>query len=133
MAIIVDLPFPISVNRIWRGSGRHVYRSKEYMAWINQAGLLWNVQKRGGTVLPSKGYPKSVADITPIKGVYSLHIIFHPPDKRRRDIGNLEKVCSDFIQSVGLIEDDHYCRELHLVYGSSNDAPYGARLTIESV
>ena len=38
--IILDLPFPISVNRIWRWGRRRVFRGNEYLAWIQQAQAL---------------------------------------------------------------------------------------------
>jgi crossover junction endodeoxyribonuclease RusA len=114
--ITIDLPYPVSMNRIWRGSGKHVYRSPEYINWLTQAGFAWMTQK-------SKSKTKR------IEGEYEFHATVYPPDKRKRDLGNLEKVLQDFAQQAGIIEDDHFCRKITLEYGGPEDAPLGARLT----
>lgn len=68
-----------------------------------------------------------------IPGYYFLQIILNPPDKRHRDLGNFEKVCSDFAQAAGIIENDSLCRQLVIVYGSALEAPLGVRLEFRSV
>ena len=114
--IILTLPYPVSVNRIWRGSGKRVYRSPEYEAWIAQAGLQWMIQR------PSQ--PKT------IKGSYTLRIVPNRPDKRRRDLGNLEKVVSDFLQSAGIVEDDCLAERILLEWGPAGD---GVLVEVSSV
>lgn len=64
-------------------------------------------------------------------GFYTLHAIFNAPDKRPRDLGNLEKVCSDFAQSMGIIKNDSLCMKMVLEYGNKQEAPLGARLVFE--
>ena len=118
--IVVDLPFPVSVNRIWRAGRKFVYRSPQYKDWQGEAYAVWLQQK---LTLPVKK----------IAGCYSLEIVLAEPDNRLRDLGNYEKVLSDFIQSVGLIENDRLCRRLVMEYGDSDDAPLGCRLTIQSL
>lgn len=39
--ILVRLPIPISVNKAYAGTTRR-YRSKEYLAWIDHANLIFN-------------------------------------------------------------------------------------------
>lgn len=90
------------------------------MAWIKQANGHWLEQR-----------PKSPTDRS-IKGRYALHIVIHPPDNRKRDLCNLEKVCSDFAESVGIIENDSLCRRMVIEYGSSSQAPLGANLVFTS-
>ena len=92
-SITLRLPYPTSVNRIWRSGKGKVFRSTEYQAWIAEAQGCWLQQK-------SKQEHKT------IKGEYCLSIKAARPDKRRRDIGNLEKVVSDLLESMGVIEDD---------------------------
>lgn len=89
------------------------------MAWIADSQGLW-VQQRAKSKIKS------------IRGYYTLKIILNPSDKRRRDLGNFEKATSDFLQSAGIIDDDCLCRDLHLVWGSKDDAPNGARLILTS-
>jgi len=49
-----------------------------------------------------------------IKGEYTLDVQAKKPDKRRRDIGNLEKAVSDILQATGVIEDDCLCQDLRM-------------------
>jgi crossover junction endodeoxyribonuclease RusA len=54
-----------------------------------------------------------------ITGEYTLEIVAVKPDKRRRDLGNLEKAISDLLQHVKIIEDDYLCQEIHLRWADS--------------
>ena len=47
--IVLDLPTPISTNKIWRTGRGRTYRSKEYVAWCERADL---------TVMAAKQYRK---------------------------------------------------------------------------
>jgi crossover junction endodeoxyribonuclease RusA len=97
--IRIVLPFPPSVNRLWRTTkGGGMYRSPEYAAWRKQAE--WAV---AGQVKGKK-----------IAGEYTLEITAVKPDKRRRDLGNLEKAVSDILQHAKVIEDDYLCQEIHI-------------------
>lgn len=119
MSIVIDLPFPPSVNSIWRGSGRHVYRSTKYKDWIADAWGCWLCQR-------ATQKEKS------IKGYYTLEIIINAPDGRRRDLGNYEKVVSDFLESSHIIDNDCLCQDLHLAWGAKEDAPLGVRVVIDA-
>ena len=79
-----------------------------------EAGLLWLTQKKNNK-------------IKHIEGNYRLHITLNPPHKRRIDLGNFEKVVSDLLQHLGIIEDDRFCRELLMDYG---EAPLGTRIIL---
>lgn len=103
ITIEFSLPWAPSMNRIWRAGRGRVYRSAEYIAWLNEAQIQWLLQR------PKLMHRK-------ITGEYKILIDFFPPDKRRRDMGNLEKVVSDFCQAAGIIEDDSLCRDIHLVW-----------------
>lgn len=119
MSIIVNVPFPPSVNNIWRsptGYGRTI-KSEEYRLWLKTAFGHWM-------------QVKSKQQIKHIIGPYRLEITLTPPDKRRRDIGNYEKALSDFLQAAGIVEDDHWCEVLHVVWDRSADATPGARLVL---
>lgn len=118
--ITIDLPFPVSVNRIWRSGQGKTYRSEPYLRWITQANGHWLEQK-----------PK--LKIKRIDGLYTLHVVYCPPDKRSRDLDNLVKCLNDFAQGAGIVLNDAQCRELHLVWGSAEEAPLGARLTFTSM
>ena len=49
-----------------------------------------------------------------VTGSYKLTILAVRPDKRRRDLGNLEKAVSDILVSTGVIEDDCLCEWLEI-------------------
>lgn len=44
-----------------------------------------------------------------VLGRYKLTILAVKPDKRRRDLGNLEKAVSDILVTMGIVEDDNLC------------------------
>lgn len=86
------LPFPPSANRLWRAARGRVYRSRAYVDWLTEAGLLAKAQRAGS-----------------INGPYKISITAARPDKRRRDLDNILKSISDLLKSIGAIEDDHLC------------------------
>lgn len=93
MALVV-LPFPISVNAIWRYVGVRAYRTSEYTDWIKEADGVYQQQPKAGK--------------NPIKGHFTYHVVL---DEKRRtakmDGDNYgSKVVLDFLQRVELIEND---------------------------
>lgn len=99
MTIVLVLPFPPSVNRLWRATkGGKVYRSAKYVEWRRLA--MWQLagQAKGKKII----------------GAYKLTILAVRPDKRRRDLGNLEKAVSDILVSQNIIEDDSLCEWLEV-------------------
>jgi crossover junction endodeoxyribonuclease RusA len=88
----IALPYPPSVNHIWRvGANSKVYKSKDGRAWADEAA--WLVKSSGVKVV----------------GPYILTVIVHRPDKRKRDLGNLDKAVSDALQAGGAVQDDCMC------------------------
>jgi len=97
--IVLSLPFPPSVNRLWRATkGGGVYRSPKYVAWRKAA--MWQLagQAKGKKVI----------------GAYKLTILAVRPDKRKRDLGNLEKAISDILVSQNIIQDDCLCEWMEM-------------------
>lgn len=102
--IRIVLPFPPSVNRLWRATkGGGVYRSKEYKDWQTHAEWAVAGQVKGQF----------------IKGEYEITITAVKPDKRRRDLGNLEKAVSDLLQKTGVIEDDYLCQRIQISWAKT--------------
>ena len=97
MEIRFELPFPPSVNRLWRFSGKRMYLSKKYAEWRKTA--IWEIKRQ-------------FVFRDPITSSYSLTLLVRRPDKRKRDLDNLFKAISDALVDVGVIED-HNCVELH--------------------
>lgn len=107
--VILDLPFPPSANRLTRHSAKGgkllSYTNPDYASWRKEA---------EGMFLQQKKYCG-----TPIKGFFSYQIAL---DKTRwpmaRDGDNRSKAVLDFLQAMGLIEDDKFA-----VAGSWSWAP----------
>lgn len=90
--IELHLPYPPSANNLWRSDRRRVHKSDEYKAWLTAAGWRLTEQSKGQT----------------ISGPYELTIHAKRPDRRHRDLGNLEKPISDLLQQMRIIEDDRF-------------------------
>jgi Holliday junction resolvase RusA-like endonuclease len=116
--IVVDLPYPLSINQIWRSSRGRVYRSAEYTAWIKQAGLEWLFQR--------KSQPRTIS------GPFSAYLVLVRQTKKS-DLDNLSKCILDFCQAQGLITNDNLCEKLYLRWGSAKEAPLGARLILKGL
>ena len=88
------LPYPPSVNRLWRATktGR-VYSSPKYKEWRGHA--LWAIKEQCRTLR--------------VTGMYKMTLLAVRPDRRKRDIGNLEKAVSDVLTAAQVVEDDSLC------------------------
>lgn len=102
---------PPSANRLWRRSGRRIHINPKYAAWMLQSG-------------------KEIMEQRPRKheGPYKLGIQAVRPDKRKRDLGNLEKACSDLLQKHGIVRDDSDCELITMRWVTVGA---GVRLTVE--
>jgi hypothetical protein len=94
MTVVLELPFPPSINRLWRGGGKRVYRSAEYTDWLEES--QWIV---------AAGRHK------PILGNYEAYVLLHAPDRRRRDLDNFAfKAVFDLLVKTGLVQDDSHAK-----------------------
>jgi len=109
--IVLDLPAPISVNRIWRKTKTGVIKSPAYTGWI----------KRADAMLVEMG---QLQGVKPIPGRFTASILVK---RSRLDLDNNSKCVLDFLQSRNFVVDDKLCEELTLRWG---DAPTGARVTV---
>lgn len=109
--IVLDLPAPISVNRIWRKTKAGVIKSKAYDRWI----------ARADAMLLELDQIKGVQTIT---GRFTALIIVK---RSNLDLDNNSKSVLDFLQSRKFIANDRFCEELTLRWG---EAPTGARVTV---
>ena len=97
-AISLVLPYPVSVNAAYRNvAKRGRVKSKAYTAWEGAAAWEARAQAKGR-----------------IEGPYAFHMKVQRPDRRARDLGNLEKVTHDLCVSLGLVEDDSLCQRIVL-------------------
>ena len=91
----IVIPRPPSTNSLWRMGNGRMFRSAQYMAWLDECVAI--IRRQG---------------IQPIKGKYKLVVCVRRPDKRRRDIDNVGggKAVGDMLQKAGVVEDDCLCQ-----------------------
>lgn len=114
--IIIDLPTPPSVNRIWRANraGKNkVSISPEYKSWIRSADAL----------ALSTGQFRGLKTIV---GPFEARIVFK---RVPGDLDNRVKGVLDWLQSRSVVVNDKYCERLTLEWG---DAPTGCRVTVRA-
>jgi Holliday junction resolvase RusA-like endonuclease len=100
------LPFPPSVNRIWRYARGKAYLSKEYVAWKKKADACSYEQK----LFPSGVY-----------GMYSMEIKLSDGFKRFGDVDNRLKAVADWCQRAQLIFNDRACVKASIEWDSVID------------
>lgn len=108
--IILTLPFPPSLNTIWRRVGSKTLLSadgRKYRLAVAQV------------VAQQKG-----AFFEPIAGRLRVTIHVHAPDKRCRDLDNLPKSINDALTHAGLWIDDSQIDRL-VVERRNNYPPLG--------
>lgn len=98
MQIIVSLPFPPSLNRLWRAGKGKVYRSADYEAWRSESA--WEARRQAGT--------------RKIAGQFRIIVNVVRPDRRHRDIDNLLKAVLDCLQHAGVIKNDKNCEHIEI-------------------
>lgn len=122
----IYLPMPTSINKAkdvqggyWNPKTRKreglVYRSKEYQDWIKAAGMAWRDQYSAGISSQFTGR---------IGVVYVFVWPINDPNGVKSDIGNREKVLSDYIKGK-FFEDDKMIdeqRQYRRLWGSKR--PY---------
>lgn len=89
IVIILDLPYPPSVNTYWRNVGSKVLISEKGRKYRR------NIQ---GLILE--------AGRVRINGRVQVAIDAYPPDRRKRDLDNILKALLDSLTHAGVIEDD---------------------------
>lgn len=91
MVLTLDLPYPPSTNRYYRNVGFRTLISREGRAYRRHACAL----------LGGNGPRKPPAD-----GRIALAMDAFPPDRRRRDLDNLQKAVLDALAHGGVYADD---------------------------
>ncbi|MFO7897885.1 MAG: RusA family crossover junction endodeoxyribonuclease [Planctomycetota bacterium] len=87
--IELELPCPPSVNHYYRHVGRRTLISREGRRF----------RDRVGRALAAAG-------IEPVDGRLAVRIEVYPPDRRRRDIDNVQKALLDALEHGGAYHDD---------------------------
>ena len=96
------LPWPPSVNHYWRNFRGRMVIGERGRAYRRDAIASIRQQR-----IPADG----------VGGPLSVRVHAFPPDRRRRDLDNLQKALLDAVVAAGVIEDDSNIDELQVVRG----------------
>jgi len=112
------LPYPPTMNSIWRNiGGNRTIKSKGYRVWEKLA----------------DGYAVLSPRIT-LEGPVRAEFVYHRPDKRRRDVANLEKAVSDTLVRWGILGDDSQIHDLRLRWAADGEISAGeVRVYLEEI
>jgi len=89
--VMLNLPYPPSINHYWRRVGLRTLISREGRTFRRNVCAL----------LGGRGPRKP-----PVGGRIALAMDAFPPDRRRRDLDNLQKPVLDALEHAGIYEDD---------------------------
>ena len=97
--LVIELPWPPSINQYWRRCGSRYF--------ISAAGVLFR---------------KKVLALCPHLINYFnkderlvMSIDAYPPDRRRRDLDNILKALGDALQHAAIYEDDNQIDGIHII------------------
>lgn len=92
------IPFPPSVNRIWRQWKGRTLLSREGRAYRDEVARAWLMER-------VQGFGRS-----PL----AVDVWAYMPDARRRDLDNLNKAALDALQRAGVFADDSQIVDLRI-------------------
>ena len=97
MEVKLSLPFPPSINRLWRIGKGNWYCTSEYTQFKDYVCMLTRIHKT----------PKFDDSAR-----LSVEVYLHPPNKRSLDVDNFCKAVFDSLQDSGVIPNDSQVDEL---------------------
>lgn len=117
--LVLELPFPPSVNSIWRSrcgiNGKPMfYLDRQYQAWkLECDGVFWTM------------FPKPMPFSGPVKVDITL-------DKTRKkgDADNRQKAVNDWLQRALIVANDRQIEDTRSHWGT---APTGCRVVVEAI
>lgn len=109
--VTLDLPFPISVNRLHRRLPRTVVKTARYARWCAAAGTILGIQKPGK-----------------IEGRYTAELLLGRGP--RGDADNYGKGVFDLLQDHGVIKNDSLAESVEIKW---SDEISGCRVTVRRV
>lgn len=93
--VVLELCYPPSINHYWRMGNHRIYLSDEGRRYKNiVAGIV------------------RCARVQPFTGDVSLKIEAYPPDRRIRDLDNIQKAVWDALTDAGLYKDDSQVKHI---------------------
>lgn len=118
--IRLTLPYPPTANNMHTVARGRKIKSAEYRQWERRT-LAVLLAGPFGITVPGKP--------THLPGPYNITIECDRPDRRRRDLGNLEKPVSDLLVSAGVIADDSNAQSITLRWSDKPPAK-GATVSV---
>ncbi len=109
--ITLTLPWPPSVNHYYRRVGNATLISKE--------GRRYRTRVAGEVLLA--GSPR-------VEGRLAVRLAAYPPDRRRRDLDNVQKALLDALQHAGVYGDDSQIDRITVERAEVRD---GGRVVVE--
>jgi len=110
--LMLNLPYPPSINHYWRRVGPRTLISREGRTF-----------RRNVCALLGGGGPRK----PPADGRIALAMDAFPPDRRRRDLDNLQKPVLDALEHAGIYEDDS---QIDLLLTRRRNVVAGGRLDV---
>lgn len=110
--VMLNLPYPPSINHYWRRVGPRTLISREGRTF-----------RRNVCALLGGGGPRK----PPSGGRIALAMDAFPPDRRRRDLDNLQKPVLDALEQAGIYEDDS---QIDLLLTRRRDVVAGGKLDV---
>lgn len=110
-ALTLDLPWPPSLNSIWRAvviTGRSGKPRARVL--LSQKGRAYRKAVMG--IIAGLGSPA-----TPPMARLRVHLLACPPDRRRRDLSNIPKILEDSLTHAQVWADDSLIDDLHVTRG----------------
>lgn len=107
-AVVIVLPYPPSLNRIWRSAIVQTSAGPRIKVLLSRAGRAY--RKQVVTQVAQVGRP-------PLAQRLAVHMHVCPPDQRARDLSNIPKALEDALTHAGFWADDSLIDELRVVRG----------------
>ncbi len=98
--IVLELPYPPSVNHYWRRVGHRTLISKKGRLFRKRVLKMLSVHHR-----------------EPLAGRLHVRVLVYPPDRRRRDLDNITKALLDALEHGGVYENDSQIDRLTIERG----------------
>lgn len=114
--VTLTLPYPPSMNHYWRSFRGRVVVSREGRAFRASVCALLASGAAGGNRKPPAG------------GRIALSMDAFPPDRRRRDLDNIQKPVLDALQHAGVYRDDS---QVDLLVTRRREPCNGGRLEVQ--
>ena len=99
--IVLSLPYPPSANNLYP-------TSRTGIRFLSREGKAYHAEVHARVLEQLRGYPR-------LSGRLVVTLACNPPDRRRRDLSNVEKAVGDALTKANVWIDDSQIDELHII------------------